>query len=224
MSLVIFFSLFVLCSLFLSLLCFLWFSTVTASQLMVVHPGVFLFTFSSVLFLEELPCVFFFFLFFQSDQKGTIVFTITCVCVYICCVCDCVRVSLSLVCCFFFFVLAYKFIQRVTVAQTDEFRGRFRLLRVVLEPCRLRVQIRDTRGVTSSFRLHGEQLSVHSEDFRLRIVRGRGLKCQLHAGLCVTPFHFTLGLLQHRGLGRDRITRGAHKEANTEIDNTSMSE
>lgn len=57
----------------------------------------------------------------------------------------------------------------------------------------------------------------HSEDFRLWIVRWRGLKCQLHAGLCVTPFHFTLGLLQHRGLGRDRMTKGAHKGANSVI-------
>lgn len=50
-----------------------------------------------------------------------------------------------------------------------------------------------------------------SEDLGLRIVRGGGLECQLHAGLCITPFHFTLGLLQHRGLGRDRVTGGAQR-------------
>lgn len=46
---------------------------------------------------------------------------------------------------------------------------------------------------------------VHSEDVFVRIARWCGLKRQLHAGFRVTPLHFTLGLLQHRSLGRDRI-------------------
>ena len=44
----------------------------------------------------------------------------------------------------------------VCVDQTDEVRGRFRLLRVI-ELCRSRVLARGIRAVTSSFRIHGER-------------------------------------------------------------------
>lgn len=48
-----------------------------------------------------------------------------------------------------------KFVTTRDRGQTDEFRGRFRLLRVVLQPCHLCVQIRDNTRVVTSIRLHG---------------------------------------------------------------------
>lgn len=108
-----------------------------------------------------------FFLFFYSSKRKIV---LTCVCIYAS-VYQCtvmvdiyiIRVydpSLSRPFLFFFsplFVLTRnnKFVTTRDRGQTDEFRGRFRLLRVVLQPCHLCVQIRDNTRVVTSIRLHG---------------------------------------------------------------------
>lgn len=63
---------------------------------------------------------------------------------------------------------------------------------------------------------HFHIMFVHSEDVFVRIARRCSLKRQLHAGFRVTPLHFTLSLLQHRSLGRDRI-RERTKEQSIKI-------
>lgn len=113
-----------------------------------------------------------FFLFFYSSKRKIV---LTCVCIYAS-VYQCtvmvyiyiyiyiIRVydpSLSRPFLFFFFSPLFvltrnnKFVTTRDRGQTDEFRGRFRLLRVVLQPCHLCVQIRDNTRVVTSIRLHG---------------------------------------------------------------------
>lgn len=98
----------------------------------------------------------------------------------------------------------------------EQFRGRFCvLLRTLVDfnvsPKTWLRALRYRNGFD-----HFHIMFVHSEDVFVRIARWCSLKRQLHAGFRVAPLHFTLSLLQHRSLGRDRI-RERTKEQSRKI-------
>ena len=121
-------------------------------------------------FLKELPLAFFLSFFLFIKEKNC-----THLCMYICISISVysygiyIYIYILFVCMillflapfFFFFSPLFvltrnnKFVTTRDRGQTDEFRGRFRLLRVVLQPCHLCVQIRDNTRVVTSIRLHG---------------------------------------------------------------------